>query len=380
MSQLSIGIVGLPNVGKSTLFNALLKKQVALAANYPFATIQPNIGVVEVPDDRLEVLANITQQSEKLVNLPPIKHALVEFVDIAGLVKGASQGEGLGNQFLANIRETQAICHVLRAFEDANVVREGSVSPMEDLAIIRTELQLADLATLNKQQAPKGTVSKEDQLRWSIIENFKQILEQGQNILVSETNNNQSVASKSNLGETEALVAKELCLLTAKPEIFVINVDENDLGQAETLKEKWAKQLDVHSEQLVIISAQIESQLAVLDTKDQEAYLQDLGLEESGLERLAKVAYDVLQLQSFLTAGEIEVKAWTIEKGATARQAAGVIHSDFYDRFISAKVISFTDFVKLGGWLSAKEAGKIRQEGRDYVMQDGDIVEFMVGR
>lgn len=380
MSQLSIGIVGLPNVGKSTLFNALLKKQVALAANYPFATIQPNIGVVEVPDERLEVLANITQQSEKLANLPPIKHALVEFVDIAGLVKGASQGEGLGNQFLANIRETQAICHVLRAFEDANVVREGSVSPVEDLATIRTELQLADLATLNKQHAPKGTVSKEDQLRWSIIEDFKKILEQGQNILVSEVNNNQAQDSKSKLNEAEALLAKELCLLTAKPEIFVINVDENDLGRADALKEKWAQQLEIHTEQVVIISAQIESQLAVLDTKDQEAYLKDLGLEESGLERLAKVAYDILQLQSFLTAGEIEVKAWTIEKGATARQAAGVIHTDFYDRFISARVISFADFVKLGGWQAAKEAGKIRQEGRDYLMQDGDIVEFMVGR
>jgi GTP-binding protein YchF len=336
--------------------------------------------VVEVPDDRLEVLANITQQSEKLANLPPIKHALVEFVDIAGLVKGASQGEGLGNQFLANIRETQAICHVLRAFEDANGVREGSVSPNEDLATIRTELQLADLATLNKQHAPKGTVSKEDQLRWSIIEDFKKILEQGQNILVSEAHNNQAEVGQSKLSEAEALLAKELCLLTAKPEIFVINVDENDLGRAEALKDKWAQQLNVQPEQVVIISAQIESQLAVLDTKDQEAYLQDLGLEESGLERLAKVAYDILQLQSFLTAGEIEVKAWTIEKGATARQAAGVIHTDFYDRFISARVISFADFVKLGGWQAAKEAGKIRQEGRDYLMQDGDIVEFMVGR
>ena len=382
MSQLSIGIVGLPNVGKSTLFNALLKKQVALAADYPFATIQPNIGVVEVPDERLEVLANITQQSEKLANLPPIKHALVEFVDIAGLVKGAAQGEGLGNQFLANIRETQAICHVLRAFANAKVVREGSISPVEDLATVRTELQLADLATLNKQVAPKGTVSKTEQWRWSIIEEFKKTLEQGRNILVSKANlnNHQAVTGKSALNKDEALVAKELCLLTAKPEIFVINVDEKDLSQADDLKGKWAKQLDVPIEQVVIISAQIESQLAVLDTTDQQAYLQDLGLDESGLERLAKVAYDILQLQSFLTAGEIEVKAWTIEKGATARQAAGVIHSDFYDKFISARVISFEDFVKLGGWQSAKQAGKIRQEGRDYLMQDGDVVEFMVGR
>ncbi len=380
MSQLSIAIVGLPNVGKSTLFNALLKKQVALAANYPFATIKPNIGVVEVPDERLKVLAEVTQKSEQLASLPPIKHALVEFVDIAGLVKGASQGEGLGNQFLVNIRETQAICHVLRAFSDENVVREGSISPIEDLATIRTELQLADLATLNKQQAPKGTVSKEDQLRWSVIENFKKILEQGQNILVSEVNDNQLQTSKSKLSETEALVAKELCLLTAKPEIFAINVNEGDLVKATILKKDWAKQLNLSTDQIVIISAQIESQLAVLDIQDQKAYLQDLGLKASGLERLAQVAYDILKLQSFLTAGEIEVKAWTIEKDATARQAAGVIHSDFYDKFISAKVISFADFVELGGWQEAKEAGKIRQEGRDYIMQDGDVVEFMIGR
>lgn len=385
MSQLSIGIVGLPNVGKSTLFNALLKKQVALAANYPFATIKPNVGVVEVPDERLKILADITQKSEKLTVLPPIKYALVEFVDIAGLVKGASQGEGLGNQFLANIRETQAVCHVLRDFNDANVVREGSVSPIEDLETIRTELQLADLATLNKQQAPKGTVAKEDKLRWSVIENFKKIVERGQNILLSDLSKKQisDLDEKQNqqqLSEVEALVAKELCLLTAKPEIFAINVDEADLGQAATLKKDWAKQLNLSATQIVIISAQIESQLAVLDTQDQQAYLQDLGLAESGLERLAKVAYDILKLQSFLTAGEIEVKAWTIEKGATARQAAGVIHSDFYDKFISAKVISFADFIRLGGWQEAKEAGKIRQEGRDYLMQDGDVVEFMVGR
>jgi len=375
--SLQIAIVGLPNVGKSTLFNALLKKQVALAANYPFATIKPNIGVVEVPDERLKVLAEVTQTSEKLTVLPPIKHALVEFVDIAGLVKGASQGEGLGNQFLANIREAQAICHVLRAFSDDNVVREGSVSPSEDLATIRTELQLADLATLSKQQAPKGSSSKEDKLRWSIIEKFKEILEKGQNILVTPTSDKKDVKQ---LDDFETLVAKELCLLTAKPEIFAINVDEAELNKAATLKQKWAEQLNLSAEQLVIISAQIESQLAVLDTQDQTAYLQDLGLAESGLERLAKVAYETLNLQSFLTAGEIEVKAWTIEKGASARHAAGVIHSDFYDKFISAKIISFADFVQLGGWQKAKEVGKIRQEGRDYIMQDGDVVEFMVGR
>ncbi len=377
MSQLSIGIVGLPNVGKSTLFNALLKKQVALAANYPFATIEPNVGVVEVPDARLQTLAEITQSSEKLESLPPVKHALVEFVDIAGLVKGASQGEGLGNQFLANIRETQAICHVLRAFSDENVVREGSVSPTEDLATIRTELQLADLETLNKQRPPKGSASKEEKLRWSIIENFKKTLESGQNLINSDQVGSQSAKSFT---EVEALVAKELCLLTAKPEIFAINVDEDALSKADALKEEWANKLTLSQTQIVIISAQIESQLATLSSEDQEAYLEDLGLKESGLERLAQVAYETLNLQSFLTAGEIEVKAWTIKRGSSARQAAGVIHGDFYDKFISAKIISFSDFVALGGWQAAKIAGKIRQEGRDYIMQDGDVVEFMVGR
>ena len=377
MSQLSIGIVGLPNVGKSTLFNALLKKQLALAANYPFATIKANVGVVEVPDERLKVLADITHQAEKLTALPPIKHALVEFIDIAGLVKGASQGEGLGNQFLANIRETQAICHVLRAFNDQNVSRESSVSPIEDLLTIRTELQLADLNTLEKQSSPKGSSSKAERERWSIIENFKKSLEQGQNVLPSDA---QTRKNNFSLSEAEALVAQELCLLTAKTEIFVINVNEGDLFKAPILQQEWAAQLNLLPEQIVIISAQIESQLAVLDKEDQLAYLQDLGLKESGLERLAKVAYDTLNLQSFLTAGEIEVKAWTITRGMTARQAAGVIHSDFYDKFISAKIISFTDFVGTGGWQGAKEAGKIRQEGRDYIMQDGEVVEFMIGR
>jgi len=370
MAKLSIGIVGLPNVGKSTLFNALLKKQVALAANYPFATIEPNVGVVEVPDERLAVLADIIQVSEKLTALPPIKHALVEFVDIAGLVKGASQGEGLGNQFLANIRQTEAICHVLRAFTDDSVLREGSVTPLDDLATIRTELQLADLETLSKQRPPKGAVSKAEQARWTAIEKFKADLEAGNNVLRAGVK----------LSEAEALTAKELCLLTAKPEIFALNVDEEDLAQAKQLATTWAEKLEIQVKQIVIISARIEAELATLSSEDQEAYLADLGLEQSGLERLAKVAYQTLGLQSFLTAGEIEVKAWTIKQGSTAKAAAGVIHTDFSDKFISARVISLTDFVKYHGWTEAKTAGKVRQEGRDYLMQDGDIVEFMIGR
>lgn len=366
MSSLQIGIVGLPNVGKSTLFNALLKKQVALAANYPFATIEPNVGVVEVPDERLAVLAEATKESEKLKALPPLKYALVEFVDIAGLVAGASKGEGLGNQFLANIRQTDAICHVLRHFSDPQVLREGSVDPIQDLSTIRTELQLADLETLQKQTAPKGVVSKDEQARWATIQHFLAQIEAGQTL------NCQT--------EIEHLVASQLCLLSAKKEIFAINVDEQDLAKTEEITASFAKQLQVPATQIVLISAKIESELATLAAEDQELYMNELGIKASGLSRLAKVAYETLGLQSFLTAGEIEVKAWTIKRGATAQEAAGVIHTDFSKKFISARVVSFEDFVSLGGWVACKEVGKVRQEGRDYLMRDGDIVEFMIGK
>lgn len=363
--SLSIGIVGLPNVGKSTLFNALLKKQVALAANYPFATIEPNVGVVEVPDERLPVLA-------KVVNTTVIKPAVVEVVDIAGLVRGASHGEGLGNQFLSHIRETSAICHVLRAFTDTTVLREGAVNPNDDLQTIRTELQLADLVTLNNQKQPKGRVEKEMLDRWKIIQRFKQKLENGTNI-ISEKNS-------QSLPEEEAVVAHELCLLTAKKEIFAINVDEEQIRDWLQLTTHYAQQLGVDPSQVVVISAKIESELAVLSTEDQLLYLKDLGLELSGLERLAAVAYQILNLQSFLTAGEQEVRAWTISKGTTAQQAAGVIHTDFAKNFIKAKVANYQEFVDLGGWQAVREQGKLRLEGRDYIMQEGDVAEFMVGR
>lgn len=367
--SLSVGIVGLPNVGKSTLFNALLKKQLALAANYPFATIEPNIGVTEVPDERLSILA-------ELVHTTVIKCALVEFIDIAGLIKGASQGEGLGNKFLAHIRQTDAICHVLRDFTDDNVLREGSVDPVTDLATIRMELQLADLETVQKQPQPKGTKAKDELARWEVIQVLHARLAAGQNAL------DWRLATTSQLTEAQKIelqVAKELNLLTAKPELFAINVDESRLVQAEEIVKRLAAQLAVSPSQLVVISAAIESELATLATADQRLYLADLGINQSGLERLAQVAYQTLGLQSFLTAGEKEVRAWTIRQGSTAPQAAGVIHTDFAKKFIKAKVASYADFVKYRGWAGVKEAGKLRLEGKDYVMQEGDVVEFMVG-
>lgn len=358
--SLSVGIVGLPNVGKSTLFNALLKRQVALAANYPFATIEPNVGVVAVPDERLAVLA-------KVVGTTVLKPATIEFVDIAGLVKGAHKGEGLGNQFLSHIRETDLICHVVRAFRDEQILREGSTTPVDDLLTIRTELQLADLSTLERQPQPKGVKVAGAQERWQAIEFFREKL--GQGIMLNTLK----------LSEVQQETAKELCLLTVKPELFVYNEDEDQVVSSMEQLPKIAEELGVEPEQVVVMSAKMESDLAALDETDQRAYLFELGLSLAGLERLAKVAYDTLGYQSFLTAGELEVKAWTITKGTTAQQAAGVIHTDFAKKFISARIVSYPIFVELGGWKAAKDIGKVRQEGRDYLMQEGDVVEFMIG-
>lgn len=374
--SLSIGIVGLPNVGKSTLFNALLKKQVALSANYPFATIEPNVGVTEVPDERLPVLAEVAGTSV-------IKPALVKFIDIAGLIEGAAQGEGLGNKFLAHIRETDAICHVLRAFEDTNVIREGSVSPAADLDTIRTELQIADLETLEKQKQPKGTTDKSELQRWQHVQDFKQRLSQGKNAIDTQKLS-LSRGQLSQQNQEKINLARELNLLTFKPELFVINVDEPELKRAEEIRYESALKLTtteqpVDVRQIVVISAQIESELAALSGADQDSYMQDLGIKQLGLERLAEVAYQTLGLQSFLTAGEKEVRAWTIKQGSTAIEAAGVIHTDFQKKFIKAKAVSYQDFVKYNGWLGAREAGKIRLEGRDYIMQEDDVVEFAVG-
>ncbi len=360
--SLQIGIVGLPNVGKSTLFNALLKQQVALAANYPFATIEPNVGVAQVPDGRLETLA-------KIVHTPVLKPATVEFVDIAGLVKGASKGEGLGNQFLSHIRETAAICHVLRDFSDPDIIREGSVSPKNDLETIRTELMLADFATLQKQSEPKGVVKPEAKERWEAIVFFKQKFSEGESVAFDL------------LSDDQKAVVKELCLLSVKPELFAINVDEGEIATKVTQasQQEIASMLGVRPEQIVIVSAKIESELSSLSQEDQKAYLLELGLEKSGLERLAETAYKTLGLQSFLTAGELEVRAWTIKQGTTAQEAAGVIHTDFSKKFIKALIASYEDFVQLQGWKGVKENGKLRQEGREYIMQEGDIVEFAIG-
>ncbi|MDA1079733.1 MAG: redox-regulated ATPase YchF [bacterium] len=373
---LQVGIVGLPNVGKSTLFNALLKEQQALAANYPFATIEPNIGIVPVPDPRLDVLA-------KIVKTTVLKPATVEFVDIAGLVKGASQGEGLGNKFLAHIREAAVVCHVLRDFDDENVIREGAVSPKEDLHTVRLELQLADLATLEKQPEPKGSVDRAAKERWQIITAFKNILSDALSI-------NQILHSEQKMGEyglaqftpeTIAMVLQDLSLLTAKDELYVINVSESALGgDINKATERFASELGVDPERVVVMCNQIESELAVLSDEDRTAYLADLGLEQAGLDRLISTAYKVLKLQSFLTAGEMEVRAWTIRQGIAARQAAGVIHTDFERLMISAKVTSFADFVQHQGWKGVKEVGKLRTEGRDYIMQEGDVVEFLIGK
>jgi ribosome-binding ATPase len=359
--SLSIGIVGLPNVGKSTLFNALLKQQAALAANYPFATIEPNVGVVPVPDGRLEELAEI-------VGTKVIKPATVEFVDIAGLVKGAHEGEGLGNQFLARIREVDLICHVLRDFSDENVLREGSVDVRTDRETIETELLLADLDTLEKQREPKASQDKMELRKWDIITQFRERARLGQ--LIKEE-------IKS---EEEADLALELNLLTAKKILYAINVDEEKIKDSPGLMVSWAEKLGVTVEEIVIISAQIESELASLSDDDQQLYLRDLGVKESGLERLIKRAYQQLKLQSFLTAGELEVRAWTIKSGSSAPQAAGAIHTDFEKNFIKARVADYVDFVKYSGWKGVKEVGKMRLEGRDYQMQEGDVVEFMVGK
>ncbi len=359
--NLKIGIVGLPNVGKSTLFNALTGAKNAAAENFPFCTIEPNVGIVNVPDRRIDKLVEIVKPAK-------VQYSSIEFVDIAGLVKGAHEGEGLGNKFLAHIREVDLVCHVLRDFSDANVLREGSVDAKTDRETIEMELLLADLETLEKQREPKASKNKAELKKWSIIAQFIEKARLGE--LISEAIKN----------DEQVQVARELNLLTAKKIIYVINVDEDEVKNSSGLMVSWAEKLGVGVAEVVIISAQIESELASLSDEDQLLYLRDLGVEESGLEILIKRAYQQLRLQSFLTAGELEVRAWTVRSGATAPEAAGVIHTDFTKNFIKARVASYDDFVKYSGWKGVKEAGKMRLEGRDYLMQEGDVVDFMVGK
>ena len=364
---LSVGIVGLPNVGKSTLFNALLKRQQAYVANFPFATIEPNIGIVPVPDGRLAKLAEVTKTAENMTNLPPEVPATVEFVDIAGLIAGASKGEGLGNKFLSHIRETSAICHVVRAFSDPDIVKQGISDPKTDLEVVETELILADFQTLEKQKDPGNTPDKDQIKWWTVVTKLRNELQKG------------VPAREVALTEEEGKIAKSLSLLTAKPILVVLNVDEEALKDAENLESKYADELKVEKNQIVVICAKTESELSDLSPEDQDVYMQDLGIKKSGLERLIQKAFATLGLITFLTAGEKEVRAWTIPLGINAQEAAGVIHTDFIKKFIKADVVAFDDFVSFGGWKTSRDAGKVRSEGRDYIMRDGEVVEFKIG-
>ena len=360
---LQCGIVGLPNVGKSTLFNCLSNAK-AQSANFPFCTIEPNVGVITVPDERLNVLA-------ELVHPERIVPTTVEIVDIAGLVKGASKGEGLGNKFLANIRETDAIIHVLRCFDDDNITHvDGTVDPVRDKEVIDTELQLRDLETIEsrigrvQKQAAAG--DRDAKVQLDVYTRYREVLVAGKNAREVELTN-----------KDEERVAHELFLLTNKPVLYVCNVDDASASTGNAYVDAVKDAIKGEKAQMLVVAAQTESEIAELETyEERQMFLQEIGLEESGVNRLIKAAYALLNLETFLTAGPKEVRAWTFRKGSKAPQCAGVIHTDFERGFIRAEIIKYDDYVALGSEAAVKEAGKMHTEGKEYVMQDGDIVVF----
>ena len=361
--MLQAGIVGLPNVGKSTLFNALTSAKNAESANYPFCTIEPNVGVVSVPDERLYVL-------QPLVKTDKVVPTAIQFVDIAGLVKGASKGEGLGNQFLHNIREVDAIIQVVRCFDDENTIHvSGKVNPLDDIETINTELALADLSTVEKRLAKMAKLAKSGDkdaiLEVSVLERLNTLLSEGSFINI-----------KKEFNEDEQAVVKTLNLMSAKPVIYCANVSEYDLKDGNDYTKLVKDYAQKHDADMVIISAKIEEELAELGNEEAKEYLKELGVEDSGIDRMIKAVYRLLDLRTFITAGEMEVKAWTIPAGAKAPQAAGVIHTDFEKGFIKAEVTAYKDFVECGSYTACKEKGVTRMEGKDYVVQDGDIVHF----
>ena len=380
--NLSIGIVGLPNVGKSTLFNALLKKTVAFTANYPFATIEPNVGVFEVPDERLPVLA-------KIVHTQKIVPAAVEFYDIAGLVKGAAEGEGLGNKFLSHIREVAVIAHVVRLFEDDDIIHvQDTVDALRDIQTVETELIFADLATLFKQPtSAKATAGKKDpkeDFRINAVIKLKDHLNAG------------NPARSLRLTDEETEQARNLQLLTMKPEIYVFNVSEEQLSKQDELKARIQKIMlslrpkgsnpseiaassSTPRNDWLFLNAKLENDVLAFSEEEQTEYLAQYQLEETGLNRLIQTAYETLGLISFLTAGELEARAWTLRRGETALRASAVIHTDFEKKFIKADIVQFDDFTNLGGWNNARDQGKVQIVGKDYVMKDGDVVEFKIG-